>query len=258
VEAESPQESLDTFSKDIMQHLGTEWDTKARARLGSVMAQLFHAYTSTGEHYHAGGVCQAKEQDSWLPGFQGVSVERKQPSDELRFNFEQFIVHYVVSFFYVMYYVLSNDAEFPEDSEVKAALEVPETPTSKTTLAQCAGRFWLLPAANLRGILPGVLNVWDAAYAKRMPSNEDTRMCDAENEKWMKCYLAYAGDVVEGYSTLATTATYATVPPRAIARLQYFMFGMVDFHAATPFPTCTAIQDLVGVFKECVWAGAEV
>ena len=69
-------ESLESLSKEITQLLGSERDTKARARLGSVMSQLFHAYTSTGQRFHSTGLADGKLQDTWLPGYQGVSDSR--------------------------------------------------------------------------------------------------------------------------------------------------------------------------------------
>jgi hypothetical protein len=135
------------------------------------------------------------------------------------FYFEQFLVHYVISFFYVMYYILSSNAEFPEDLDVEAVLAAPEESMSKTTLEQCAQRFWLMPVANLQGILPGVLEMWDVGYSKEIPSNVEMPMFDPEDMKWMDRYLAYAEEVVKAYSELVSTATYVTVPACAIAWL---------------------------------------
>ena len=66
-------EPLESKVDEILKQVRVERDSKARARLGNVISQLFHAYTSTGDHYHANGITDAKRQDSWLPGYQGVS-----------------------------------------------------------------------------------------------------------------------------------------------------------------------------------------
>jgi hypothetical protein len=76
-------EPLESKVEEITKQIRVERDTKARARLGNVMSQLFHAYTSTGDHYHTHGVTDAKRQDSWLPGFQGVSFRLRRYVPEI-------------------------------------------------------------------------------------------------------------------------------------------------------------------------------
>ena len=86
-------------------------------------------------------------------------------------NFWQYMAYYVVAFFYSMYYVLSSDIDFPEDSDVQKVLGARDKPASKVTLEQCTRRFWRMPASNLCGLLPGVLEKWDEAYSDHMPSD---------------------------------------------------------------------------------------
>ena len=70
--------ALDAIAETNVNQFRTDGDPKARVRLSSVMPQLLHAYTSTGDHYHTSGITDASRQDAWLPGFQGVSVKYEQ------------------------------------------------------------------------------------------------------------------------------------------------------------------------------------
>jgi|ERR1700733_628997 len=157
-----------------------------------------------------------------------------------------------------MYYILSSDVDFPADSDVEKALATPDDPVSKQTLEQCARRFWRMPATNLHAILPGVLDMWDKAYSDHIPTDDATPLFEPENTEWMDGYLQYANAAVTAYTHLGQSATYASVPARATARLRYFMFAMTDFHSAMPFPTSTAITDAERHFEDMAWAFPEV
>jgi len=250
--------SLESIAETNLGKIRGERDSKARARLSNVMSQLLHAYTSTGDHYHTRNITDAARQDSWLPGFQGVSVNFSRSMHGLTWGVEQFIVYYIVSFFYAMYYILSSDVDFPDDEEVENALDAPNEPASKAILEQCMRQFWRMPATTLRGILPGVLDRWDKAYSEHIPSDNATAVFNPNNKKWMAGYLKYASAAVDAYSTLATSATYTSVPARATARLRFFLFAMTDYHSAMPFPTAAAVTDIESMFKNMAWAIPEV
>ena len=59
----------------------------------------------------------------------------------------------------------------------------------------------------------------------------------------MNAYQDYASAVIMAYETAAQTATFITVPQRAVARLRFFLLGMIDFHSASIFPTASVIKE---------------
>jgi hypothetical protein len=169
------------------------------------------------------------------------------------------IAYSVTSFFFNMYYILSSDASFPDDSSVAKALGSPSSPASLTILDKCRRLFWFCPAKSLRGILPGVLDKWDQAYNEHISAVEGAARCDCHNDEWMGAYTAYAKAVVTAYETAAQTATFITVPQRAVARLRFYLLGMMDFHSASIFPTASVIkEELESPMKAVEFAFADV
>jgi hypothetical protein len=119
--------------------------------------------------------------------------------------------------------------------------------------------FWFCPAKSLRGILPGVLDKWDQAYNEHISAVEGAARCDCDNDEWMTAYTAYAKAVIMAYETAAQTATFITVPQRAVARLRFFLLGMTDFHSASIFPMASVIkEELESRMKAVEFAFADV
>src|SRR6266849_10255057 len=139
---------------------------------------------------------------------------------------------------------------FPNDEEVKAATKNPKEPTSKETLAKCKALFWFQPATTLRGLLPGVLDVWDAAYSKCLPTFEGTAFCDPQDQEWRKAWTQYSNAVIEGMVDVSQASTYIKLPDRAIARLRYFMVFMMAYHTKAPFPTKSFISHISKTFDK--------
>ncbi len=139
---------------------------------------------------------------------------------------------------------------FPNDEEVKAATKNPKEPTSKETLAKCKALFWFQPATTLRGLLPGVLDVWDAAYSKCLPTFEGTAFCDPQDQEWRKAWTQYSNAVIEGMVDVSQASTYIKLPDRAIARLRYFMVFMTAYHTKAPFPTKSFISHISKTFDK--------
>jgi hypothetical protein len=65
-------ESLSGTSSAIYSRMVASRDLKGRTRNSTVVAQLSDAYLQIGSHYHAAGITDAKRQEKWLPGIQGV------------------------------------------------------------------------------------------------------------------------------------------------------------------------------------------
>ena len=182
------------------------------------------------------------------------------------YNYCQIITSYIVSWFFWFYFIMSADEIFPKESEVVDALKEAATkerdealsPESEAILDKCGKYFWFQPATTLRGMMPGILDDWDASYLKHIPDYEDTKFCDVKDPVWRASWNAYAESLISQLSTLSSASTYIKLPKRATSRLRYFLFKMMALHNTSIFPTKSFIKDLAETFERSKEAFCDV
>ena len=167
----------------------------------------------------------------------------------------QVIMHFMVLWFWIFYYVFSDDEEFPTYEEVSLAFEnqdsgsKTESAEAASILGTCWRLFWLSPSSNLGAMMPGLLDDIDNAYLKTIKNKKGGNHFDPDNPQWNKKWKKYATSVVKRFHQHCSDSVFITIPPRAVAWFTYFIMGMKDFHSCSVFPTTSVICDIAEALK---------
>ena len=166
------------------------------------------------------------------------------------------VTYYLTAWHLLFYYVLSDDDDFPAYEEVVDALK--DRKAGAKILSTCRRRFWLLPASDLRSMMPGFLAEVDKAYQENILISEDVNMFSLKDKQWRKMYAKYAAAVLKSFRNLAQKSTYIQIPKRATSRLAFLLHCMHDITSMSIFPTASFIRDLESAMKDAKLAFAEV
>lgn len=158
-------------------------------------------------------------------------------------------MYYIVAWHSFFYYILSDDETFPE---YKAGSK------DSAMLARCRQRFWLSPASDLGGMMPGLLDAMDAAYRKNITNVKGVSLFNPADKEWRRMWKKYANSVLKVFNELENNTTWLKVPPRASARLAYFLFEMRETHTMSVFPTASFIRDFDNALQASKLSFADV
>ena len=127
-------------------------------------------------------------------------------------------MHFVVSWFWVFYYVFSNDEEFPSYEEVSLAFKNQHSETkteaaaAASILDRCRRLFWSSPSSDLGAMMPGLLEDIDDTYLKTIKNKKGGNHFDPDDPQWNKKWKKYGAGVIKHFGRHCSNSVFVAVP----------------------------------------------
>ncbi|KAF8310248.1 hypothetical protein DL93DRAFT_1657357 [Clavulina sp. PMI_390] len=273
------------FDSDKVEHLDPEklvsvfdlmlksslWGSRAQRdafdNLGTHLALTF----TNNIHFNLGQFAKVETHAAYAPGHKGL------------------IDYSVSAWNYVLYYVFSEDPDFPSPDEVDEALGInikvtkvnrrkqdaelvtgPKTweegeelrrerraqPQNAAIIRKCSKRFWLMPCRGRLPTPPGWMERMDEGWILHLGDITDA-VCNQESPEWNEGFWSWCDHAITALIELAIDSGNPLTPEQ-IARAKYLFFGYSKFHAKMPYLTMTPIKEMDVAFRSAPVALCEL